>query len=153
MILFPQDETNSVEMSAQVHEPEFTKSREELDSMSDAVYNRIRSVSEIYSIDSNGFGGSPDSKATGEIQPTSVDDPTFASYGPQTEDSRSNIISGTMPLTVPSTNLRVSRSTRGRLFSELSVSDMPAEVGDGRHPHSILPRPLHFSQHHISITV
>lgn len=140
-------------MSAQVHEPEFTKSREELDSMSDAVYNRIRSVSEIYSIDSNGFGGSPDSKATGEIQPTSVDDPTFASYGPQTEDSRSNIISGTMPLTVPSTNLRVSRSTRGRLFSELSVSDMPAEVGDGRHPHSILPRPLHFSQHNISITV
>lgn len=121
--------------------------------MSDAVYNRIRSVSEIYSIDSNGFGGSPDSKATGEIQPTSVDDPTFASYDPQTEDSRSNIISGTMPLTVPSTNLRVSRSTRGRLFSELSVSDMPAEVGDGRHPHSILPRPLHFSQHHISITV
>lgn len=119
-------------MSAHVHEPEFTKSREELDSMSDLEDNRIRSVSEIYSIDSNGFGGSPDSRTTGEIHPTSMDDPSFVPHHLRLEEPRSDIVSGTIPIPTPSTSVRVSRSTRGRLFSELSISDMPAEAGDGR---------------------
>ena len=121
-------------MSAHVHEPEFTKSREELDSISDVEDNRIRSVSEIYSIDSSGFGGSPDSRTTGEIHPTSMDDPSFVPHDLRLGEPRSDMISGTIPIPTPSTSVRVSRSTRGRLFSELSVSDMPAEVGDGSPP-------------------
>lgn len=99
---------------------------------------RIRSISEVYSIDSSTFDNdnrdsrvnSEDGKSTNYPSPMlpngfSVDNRSY------NNPEHNEILSGSFALSTSQSNLRSSRETRGRLFSELSLSDLPADGNDG----------------------
>lgn len=97
-----------------------------------ALEGRMRSMSEMYSVDSQcTSGSSPDSKRSGDL-------PSFGRYvspvigedmmSPKNSFSNSEMVHGIVGGEVV---LKRTHETRGRLFSELSISDMPTEVSTG----------------------
>ena len=101
---------------------------------------RVRAVSEIYSFDSPGFMiFSPDSKVFAEDSsepkyhsPTCGEEVT-APYHPQLMHAQSEVVRGSISCTDMIRSTRSLSRARGRLFSELSISDMPIDCGEGMH--------------------
>lgn len=95
---------------------------------------RIRSRSEIYSIDISAVDSDgPDSRKNSEDGKIwNMASPTF-SYGdtPNNQGDKSSdcgeVLSGTYVSEGSRHSLRTSSETRGRLFSELAISDLPTE--------------------------
>lgn len=98
---------------------------------------RIRSISEAYSIDSCSFDNdsvdsrknSEDGKFANVISPVISSGHIIGNQGDRTPDC-GEVISGSFVSVGSHRNLRASHETRGRLFSELSISDLPTDGGD-----------------------
>ena len=97
-----------------------------------ALEGRIRSMSEVYSVDSlYASVSSPDSKPSGDLP--SFGRNTSPMIGedipsPNNSFSTTEIVQG---IVGGEAVLKKRHETRGRLFSELSISDMPTEVSTG----------------------
>ena len=99
---------------------------------------RARAVSETYSFDYPGFMiFSPDSRVFTEDSsepkyhsPTCGEEVT-APYPPQLLHAQSEVVRGSISCTDMVRSTRSLTRTRGRLFSELSISDMPVDCGEG----------------------
>ena len=97
-----------------------------------ALEGRMRSMSEVYSVDSlYGSVSSPDSKPSGDLP--SFERNTSPIVGediasPSNSFSATEMVHG---IVGGEAVLKKRHETRGRLFSELSISDMPTEVSTG----------------------
>lgn len=100
---------------------------------------RMRAVSEIYSLDNSGFAiFSPDSRGAPEIASEhQVFTPTCGEEVTSPVDTtllhtKSEVIRSSPTSSEVTRSVRSSTRTRNRLFSELSISDMPTDFGEGK---------------------
>lgn len=123
---------------------------------------RMRAVSEIYSLDTSGFASfSPDSRGAPEIASEyQVFTPTCGEEVMSPVDTtlmhtKSEVIRSSPASSEVTRSVRSSTRARNRLFSELSISDMPADFGEGKLSRYFLlnGRSNAFSRHHPSLLV